>query len=86
MSAEGFMRAGAMAHRSYENASFTRSIAGCERFFILIQSFDASCAIGSVFAFRDQALEAELACLAEEIRSDSTLLERADEDAVRPAC
>jgi hypothetical protein len=66
VSAEGFMRARAMAHRSYENSV----LHALHCWVLAVLHFDPilrpSCAIGSVFAFRDQALEAELAGLAEE--------------------
>jgi hypothetical protein len=45
----------------------------------------AAGAIGPVGALRDQPLKPELAGLAEYVRSDLTLFERGDEDAVRPA-
>jgi hypothetical protein len=45
----------------------------------------ATRAVGSIAAFRHHALQSHVAGGAEEIRSDLTLLERADEDSVRPA-
>jgi hypothetical protein len=45
----------------------------------------ATRAVGSIAAFRHYTLQSHVAGCAEEIGSDLTLLERADEDSVWPA-